>query len=335
MVSSCVFHLAIFQIHALSKGFTNASSAYKVYSATLRPLSSSGVSGQVTIFISSSSLLGVGSATGLETSLKSTSKGGTDCTAVNGCGTHVHRGTACTDATTQGDHLFSGTSDPWTTVMYKSTSNTGGASFDFAVSAGVSSIFGKPFIIHNNAGGRVACGLLLEVTSHVSFANLKELSSSGVTGSVTIHAVSNTVIGAGSASGLEPSLSDSTHGGSNCTATNGCGVHVHSGTTCTNTRTQGVHYYTGQVDPWIDIRYSSTDASGRASFVFSVQGPTQIDGKAFIVHDDAGGRVSCGLLQGTKKIGQVASFAFRSHFFSTFLWLPCLPSMYGLGLTGK
>merc|ERR1711879_1047513 len=107
-------------------------------------------------------------------------------------------------------------------------------------------------------------------------------------------------MGIGSATGLEVSLQSTLAGGTDCSATNGCGVHVHSGTACTDTDTQGGHYYTeGIADPWASIGYHSTDATGKAYFAFSVKGVPDISFKPFIVHNNAGGRVACGLFPGS------------------------------------
>merc|ERR1712106_999513 len=220
---------------------------YSAYVATLTALDSSGVIGEVTIFVTPTGLLGVGSAAGLEASLANAANSGTSCTATNGCGIHVHAGgtiAACTDTTTQGGHYYTEAVDPWSAIRYATTTAAGAATFSFSVPTAARSIANKPFIVHNNAGGRVACGLLVEVTG-LKTSSLAQLETSGVTGGITLYTTGTKVIGAGHADGLEASLADSSAGGTSCTATNGCGVHVHSGTACTDTATQGGHYYTG------------------------------------------------------------------------------------------
>lgn len=217
---------------------------------------------------------------------------------------HVHSGTACTDAllptAVQGGHYYTGAADPWATVGYLSTTEAGAASFQFSVTDPAKSIAGKAFIVHNNAGGRVACGILSEVTTSgaVKSSSLAALATTGgVTAQVTVYTTATHIIGAGQASGLEASLKDASAGGSSCTATNGCGVHVHSGTACTDAASQGGHYYKGSSDPWANVRYSSTSTAGAADFIFSVaDSATDVTSKPFVVHNNAGGRVSCGLL---------------------------------------
>jgi hypothetical protein len=89
----------------------------------------------------------------------------------------------------------------------------------------------------------------------------------------------------------------------NCTATNGCGVHIHSGYSCNSTATQLGHFFNNQTvltDPWMNQRYSS-NRDGVANFVSKVElGTTDVNGRAFIVHSSSGARVACGLLQEQK-----------------------------------
>jgi len=239
-------------------------------------------------------------ATGLEGNLYDSSWGGSNCTATNGCGVHVHAGTSCTDSVGQGGHLKTANgSDPWTTIRYSSTSASGVAHFVFVVQTDNADISGKPFVVHNDAGARVSCGLLFPAFP-VYVATLSELDSSGVAGEVTVFASPGRLLGVGTATGLEANLS-ATPSGSNCTAKNGCGVHVHSGTGCASSGEQGGHFYaSGATDPWTTVRYSGTDAQGVADFSFSVAaGPASIAGKPFIIHNDAGARVACGILSWT------------------------------------
>jgi hypothetical protein len=267
------------------------------YNASLSQLGTSGVSGQISIFATWWGLVGIGSASGLEMNLRAIPQG-TNCSAKNGCGVHVHSGTACTDSQAQGGHFYTaGPPDPWEEVRYSSTDANGSASFSFSVNIGTKSIDGKAFVLHDNAGNRVACGILSRVLDAKS-ASLAPLSNSGVAGGVTVFSTPSRIVGAGWAHGLEADLLDSTHGGSNCSAKNGCGAHVHSGSGCSTSVAQGGHLKTmGGSDPWTTIRYSSTNSSGWASFVFSVQSDnTDVLGKPFVVHNNAGGRVSCGVM---------------------------------------
>jgi peroxiredoxin family protein len=271
---------------------------YTIYTANFEQLGDSNVFGEVTIFVTSKGLIAAGTALNVERSLLDSSMGGDDCSAANGCGVHVHSGTACTDSTTQGGHYYdkAASSDPWVDIRYPSSDATGLASFSFTVTTNAKAIDGKPFVVHNSAGKRVACGLLSQRSG--TSAILNPLDNSGVAGSVTIYSTPSRVFGAGWATGLEASLSDSSTGGNDCTAKNGCGAHVHNGSDCTSKPGQGGHLMTsGGADPWTEIRYSSTDSLGRANFVFSIDSDnTGVQGKPFIVHNSAGGRVACGIL---------------------------------------
>jgi hypothetical protein len=130
------------------------------YTAVLSQLSNSGVSGKVTISVTPTGLLGVGSASNLEANLI-----GADCAYANGCGVHVHSGTACTDASAQGGHYYVMVPDPWANVRYIGTNAAGNASYTFSVPTTATDIDGKPFIVHNSAGARVACGILRHSTN--------------------------------------------------------------------------------------------------------------------------------------------------------------------------
>lgn len=109
----------------------------------------------------------------------------------------------------------------------------------------------------------------------------------------------------GKAMGLEPDLmSVYGGGGSDCTATNGCGTHIHSGMGCADSAEQGGHWYDSSVvseDPWKQVGYKMTDADGTANYAdcvfvgFDVKNdPSLLEGRAFVVHKNDGSRASCG-----------------------------------------
>jgi hypothetical protein len=111
----------------------------------------------------------------------------------------------------------------------------------------------------------------------------------------------------GCGEGLEPDLM-STYGGGgdDCTATNGCGVHIHSGFSCADSDAQGGHWYDSEMvmeDPWKQVGYKLTTPDGTAEFADCVQvgfdvksDPGLLEGRAFVVHKNDGGRASCGLM---------------------------------------
>eukprot|EP00943_MAST-04B_sp_MAST-4B-sp1_P001695 g1695.t1 len=280
-----------------------------IYRATLSQLGSSGVTGEITVFTEKGkALFGAGTASGLEANINDNA----NCTAKNGCGVHVHSGKGCAN-TKQGGHYYKGGTDPWANIRYKTTSAAGKATFEFIVNDAGTDIEGRVFVVHNNAGDRVACGVL-EKKSPAQYTDTKGIGTNKVSSKVTIFTTSDTIYGAGTATGLEANLNDAT----NCTAGNGCGVHVHSGTGCTNKEAQGVHYYTVTNDPWVSVRYKTTTADGNAKFVFGVKtGETKTVGKAFIVHANDGSRVSCGIIKTATKTKGPVSAGTRNFVFAT------------------
>lgn len=53
-----------------------------------------------------------------------------------------------------------------------------------------------------------------------------------------------------------------------------------------------------EVDPWLTVGYLTTDNQGSATFADCLEtGVESFEGRAFIVHNSAGGTVSCGLLE--------------------------------------
>jgi hypothetical protein len=113
-------------------------------------------------------------------------------------------------------------------------------------------------------------------------ADIVPLSNSGVNGTAVVFVgADGTTIGYGGfATGLQANLS-----AINCTALNGCGVHIHSGTSCENMTLQGGHYFAPPnvvVDPWNEERYSSS-ATGVAFYSDVVRiGTNDVNGRAFI-----------------------------------------------------
>jgi hypothetical protein len=162
-------------------------------------------------------------------------------------------------------------------------------------------IFSFP-TVHGQDGSRVACGILEKTTENVMVTETEPLGDSNVTASITSISIIKEVDQVcffGMASGLERDLvsANADPAGTDCTAGNGCGVHVHSGTACTDSTTQGGHFYATADDPWSSVGYRTTDADGQAMFLDCVStGEIDTDGRPFVVHANDGSRVSCGLL---------------------------------------
>lgn len=72
----------------------------------------------------------------------------------NSCGIHIHTGTDCTS--NAGGHWYYTSSDPWTSVTYRSGSGS------FSVTTGLTEkeITGHAFIVHGFDGGRIGCATI-------------------------------------------------------------------------------------------------------------------------------------------------------------------------------
>jgi hypothetical protein len=118
------------------------------YRTTIKPFSNTSslpAEGFVTIFTESSkSVIGYsGIVTNLESNLLAST-----CTALNGCGVHIHAGRSCFNTTTPGPHYFINTTfpiDPWINERY-STDSTGKANFHSITQIGSIDIEGRAFL---------------------------------------------------------------------------------------------------------------------------------------------------------------------------------------------
>lgn len=75
-------------------------------------------------------------------------------------GIHIHAGTDC-NSDARG-HYYTGsvTTDPWTNVVYRANGNSASGSSTVNTGATNQEVTGKAMIIHNYAGGRIACAIL-------------------------------------------------------------------------------------------------------------------------------------------------------------------------------
>eukprot|EP00972_Heterocapsa_arctica_P100943 14878929-Heterocapsa_arctica.AAC.1 len=96
--------------------------------------------------------------------------------------------------------------------------------------------------------------------------------------------------------GVDPACS-----GNPTTAANSCGIHIHEGTDCfTDAK---MHYWNTAdyaQDPWKHVVYTagkSGDVTVKGVKVFTGLSGAAIRGHTVIVHNSAGGRVSCGILE--------------------------------------
>lgn len=307
------------------------------YTASTTPLGDSTVRSDTTIFVPqwvgldsapNDVVCFVGGAGNLEPGIRSQfGGGGTNCTATNGCGVHVHAGTDCSNTETQGGHWYNTevlSIDPWAIIGYKQTDSDGYGQYASCVRTGFdvmsdpSQLMGRAFIVHAEDGSRISCGLITElprdfepITFTAETAPIPGTEDYSATGSVSVMAnvqdfVNDGVCYMGYAKGLEPDVESFLlgTGSQQCNATNGCGAHIHDGFGCENTDAQGGHYYDDTElaeDPWQLESYYTTDSSGEAALIgcaITGYGASQYDSRAFIVHKTDGSRLLCGLLEG-------------------------------------
>lgn len=243
------------------------------------------------------------------------------CASNNGCGVHIHNGMSCRDSDRQGGHYFlqSTLKDPWAQERYSSDS-MGSATFSSIVYIGTNIVDGLPFVVHDENGSRIGCGILEPAHPlDLMTSTIYPLAGSKVHGEVHMNkmAVNSAMkaVGAicyyGVGFGLEPNLlsfhkssaiSTGSEYGLNCTAPNGCGIHIHSGSSCETTTDQGGHYYNSvdiNVDPWAKLGYTSTNEEGTTQFMHCVKtGEKDYTRKVFVIHANDGSRVACGKLHG-------------------------------------
>jgi hypothetical protein len=119
--------------------------AYRATITPLLPTSTTPAEGFVTIFTESSkSVIGYsGIVTKLESNLLASK-----CTALNGCGVHIHAGRSCFNTTTQAPHYYINTTfpiDPWIDERYSSDAS-GKANFQSIIQIGSIDIEGRVFL---------------------------------------------------------------------------------------------------------------------------------------------------------------------------------------------
>ncbi|KAH8066203.1 hypothetical protein JL722_619 [Aureococcus anophagefferens] len=183
-------------------------------------------------------------------------------------GFHIHSGTTCASADAVGGHYFEGMADdPWTTTYESDSVGSSSTSLsldDFTLDDAYP-VAGRAVVVHAADGTRVGCGVLESAAP-------------------TVKVLGEFVDGF---AGLEASASG--------------GFHIHTGTTCADAAAVGGHYYAhdaGAVDPWFDTKYE-TDAVGAVSGTVAafVDFDLPIAGRTVVVHDAAGARVACGVLE--------------------------------------
>mgnify|MGYP006143387697 FL=1 len=271
-----------------------SSSPFDLYYATLSQMNASGVTGEVAVFASTKGIKVRVRARGLQPSTA-------PCAGADGCGARVYSGattsggaltqtSGCADSTSQGVPYFTGGSSPW--------SATGGeytpadvtptfTRFGITVPDGnwkTFSVAGRPFVLHNQAGDRVACGMLsVQKIRTVWDANMNGLTSDWAGGLVpsgdpdaaanyvTFYQapVTKTLFWVGSLASLPGTMASMTTADYPATPANDgiATLQLVSGSECTDAASQGAAFYNASgtnKNPWGAVRFLPTDASQNA-----------------------------------------------------------------------
>ena len=170
----------------------------------------------------------------------------------------------------------------------------------FTVDTGATSsqVEGKTLIVHAHNGARIACAILstgengaFEATAFVKYYTY--------TGSLEVGGLVGPMSTSGDSQSFTYSLTGvdgDCSGGADPNTKNSCGIHIHKESTCTDDA--GGHYYNTATDPWATVNYTSTSdgtTTGTTSALTELE-TGELNGKAFIVHNYAGGRIACAIL---------------------------------------
>jgi hypothetical protein len=153
--SICVVSLVVLVLLTASTSFVvsaqDAPYIIHTYHADISPLSDMyDVSGYVVLFTksdtdASSPYLGyAGMVDNIESNLTYAT-----CTAVNGCGVHVHSGKSCFNSTTPGGHYYNNLTidvDPWIDARYFTNDDGMSSSFSGLLDIGSTDIDGRAFV---------------------------------------------------------------------------------------------------------------------------------------------------------------------------------------------
>jgi len=219
----------------------------------------------------------------------------------NACGIHIHEGTTCDDATQVGGHFYVKETvddpDPWAPKIY-TTYRSGFSAGFFGATTGynLQDVVGRAMVVHDETGGRVACGLISSTTELTGSRSAPLQVYPGyegdlkVKGDVGAFIYKDAVHLYFSLFGVEKMCETTPEG-----VANACGVHIHEGKTCEDAAQVGGHYYDKEsidADPWANVAYISHAGFSTGASQLDI-GKQDIGGRAIVVHDSTGARVAC------------------------------------------
>jgi len=223
-------------------------------------------------------------------------------------GIHVHtvektNAASCAEAIPGGHYFIDPANDPWLTSQ-KYTTDTSGNSLQAADTHivdnfTVENISGKVVVMHNAAGVRVGCGVIIPYEDALL---------------TTIEKYPD-YAGSSDPSGLVLFTKDGPYGGlnsygnvfglNNGDCANSNGIHIHTGNTCATSAGPAGHLFDSDKDDfWIGNSYC-VDSTGASPVDFSIQpsksllfeptGDLAIASRAVVMHDINGARIGCGV----------------------------------------
>ena len=68
------------------------------------------------------------------------------------------------------------------------------------------------------------------------------------------------------------------------------------GKSCEDNSVAGGHYYVGASDPWVDVIYTGAEGSVTVDYGST---PADADGRVLVLHNYAGGRMTCVIISNT------------------------------------
>jgi hypothetical protein len=224
--------------------------------------------------------------------------------AANSCGIHIHAGTSCDTAGEVGGHYWNSDKldeDPWT---YGAPYTTARGSTFVVHGYSAAESAGHVFVLHDKNGDRIVCAplpLFTDATCVRSKLNGDLTPYPGYGGSLAVSGkvdmnfqASGQVQFKYDLDGVDP---DCEEFGADPEVANSCGIHFHAGTSCdTGDDVKGHYWNDAQLDedPWTYGAYY-TQGKDKES-VFYGHGSQSTIGRAFVLHDRSGGRITCDIV---------------------------------------
>jgi len=235
-------------------------------------------------------------------------------TGPNQCGIHIHAGYSCADGEVGGHYFGAGGTDPWGLIRY--SGGYPGVTWSMGkvkgtvcaeIDATIDTALHRTVVVHNAAATKIACGVLHRRTGGTARLIVPQLKAYPCEGYSNCIWDGEKYGGAVSARMNEQGQvclnykllgGDPGCGSGPATGTpNSCGIHIHAGTTCEAASGVLGHYWNNAVlssDPWQTATYDSTKDEVCVDMGHEL---SEAAGRAVVVHDKAGHRVSCGLLE--------------------------------------